>query len=642
VTISGGTVTNTNTESGSSTIVNADDGEVNVSGGTVTANGDGTAISNNGEGNVNVSGDGTVTANGDGTAISNTGDGDVNVSDNGTVTVDGDGTAISNTGEGDVNVSGGTVTANGDGTAISNTGDGDVNVSDTGTVTVTGDGTAISNTGDGDVNVSGGTVEATGDGTAISNTGGGDVNVSGGTVTQHTKTVSVGTQSGTLTAGTAGEVTFTVTTANIADGSYPANAANLPAGVTVSGQIAISGNSGTLTLTGSASIVEGVTNTLTLTIDGTTSAAFTLTITIAGGKTDPTVTWPTGLTATVGQTLANIPLTSYTNNPAGTFSWTTPTASVGAAGQQTHSMKFTPTNTAAYNIVTGNVTVTVSASTKTNPAVTWPTGLTATVGQTLANISLTSYSNNPAGTFSWTTPTASVGAAGQRTHNMRFTPTNTADYNIITRDVTITVYDPTPPPTPPTPPPPPSKTNPAVTWPTGLTATVGQTLSSIPLTSYTNNPAGTFSWTTPTTSVGAAGTREFSMTFTPTNTTAYYTVTGNVTVTVTAAVYDPTGKSSIQYYWADGDGSISIADDNGAITNKRVTMTRDGSITFKPGESGYSEHKWTLNGVEAGTGSEYTLSAAGKEAGRTYVIGLTMIKDNKPHFTQITVVIEEN
>jgi len=84
-------------------------------------------------------------------------------------------------------------------------------------------------------------------------------------------------------------------------------------------------------------------------------------------------------------------------------------------------------------------------SVKTDPAVTWPTGLTATVGQTLADISLTSYTNDPAGTFTWTNPTAPVGAAGQQSHNMTFTPTNTASYNTLTHDATVTVSDPPPP-----------------------------------------------------------------------------------------------------------------------------------------------------------------------------------------------------
>ena len=92
-----------------------------------------------------------------------------------------------------------------------------------------------------------------------------------------TKTVSVGQQIGTLTAGANGSVTFPVTTANIADGDYPATVMNLPDGVTA-GQVAISDNSGTLTLTGGASTTAGVTNDLTLTIGNATSNEFALTI----------------------------------------------------------------------------------------------------------------------------------------------------------------------------------------------------------------------------------------------------------------------------------------------------------------------------------------------------------------------------
>jgi len=89
---------------------------------------------------------------------------------------------------------------------------------------------------------------------------------------------SVGAQNGTLTAGVAGTVTFQVTTANIANGNYTATVSNLPAGVSVSGQVTINNNSSTLTLAGNNSTDASVTNTLRLTIDGVQSAEFTLTI----------------------------------------------------------------------------------------------------------------------------------------------------------------------------------------------------------------------------------------------------------------------------------------------------------------------------------------------------------------------------
>lgn len=99
------------------------------------------------------------------------------------------------------------------------------------------------------------------------------------------KTVSVGSQSGTATAGTAGSLTYAVTTANITNGIYAVSVANLPVGVTIGngGNVTISGNSGTLTLTVADTVEAGTTGTLALTLDGATSAAFSIVI----GETTP-------------------------------------------------------------------------------------------------------------------------------------------------------------------------------------------------------------------------------------------------------------------------------------------------------------------------------------------------------------------
>jgi len=101
-----------------------------------------------------------------------------------------------------------------------------------------------------------------------------------------TKSVTVGYQNGTLTAGISGSVTFPVTTANIASGTYTVTVTNLPTGVTVSGNVAIYNNYGTLTLAGSTSTMAGTTNSLRLTIDGTQSNAFTLTVSGATSVTE--------------------------------------------------------------------------------------------------------------------------------------------------------------------------------------------------------------------------------------------------------------------------------------------------------------------------------------------------------------------
>ncbi|MDR0220761.1 MAG: Ig-like domain-containing protein, partial [Lachnospiraceae bacterium] len=114
------------------------------------------------------------------------------------------------------------------------------------------------------------------------------------------KTVHVGAQQGTLIAGTPGTVTYAVTTANIEPGSYAATVANLPNGVTVSGQVAIAGNSGTLTLAGDATTTATTRSNLTLTLDGTTSGHFALTIGAAPVLVTGVTIHPDGLTLEAG------------------------------------------------------------------------------------------------------------------------------------------------------------------------------------------------------------------------------------------------------------------------------------------------------------------------------------------------------
>jgi hypothetical protein len=213
----------------------------------------------------------------------------------------------------------------------------------------------------------------------------------------------------------------------------------------------------------------------------------------------------------------------------GTFAWTTP-GTVPPAGTASYSVTFTPTDTTNYNTVTSTVSVTVN---KATPAIGTPPAAGAiSVGQALSASVLTGgTATNPnggasvLGTFTWTTPTT-VPPAGTNSYSVTFTPTDTTDYNTATLTVSVTVGN---------------KTTPTVTvWPTASTIIYGQTLASSVLTPVTAavpgnaSVAGTFTWTAPTTAPGA-GTPSESVTFTPTDTTDYNTVTSTVTVTVSKA-----------------------------------------------------------------------------------------------------------
>ncbi|MCL2125919.1 MAG: S-layer homology domain-containing protein [Oscillospiraceae bacterium] len=75
-----------------------------------------------------------------------------------------------------------------------------------------------------------------------------------------------------------------------------------------------------------------------------------------------------------------------------------------------------------------------------SPTVNWPTGLTATYGQTLGDITLPTNGAGTAGSFTWTAgDSTDVGGVGDRLHNLTFTPTDGATYATVYQDITVTV-----------------------------------------------------------------------------------------------------------------------------------------------------------------------------------------------------------
>jgi hypothetical protein len=252
------------------------------------------------------------------------------------------------------------------------------------------------------------------------------------------------------------------------------------------------------------------------------------TVNVTVNKATPTITWPTASGIAYGQTLASSTLTggsalNGTTTVTGSFAFTTPTT-VPTAGTDSESVTFTPTDTTDYSAVTGTVTVVVS---KATPTITWPTTGAITYGQTLASSTLTGGSalngTTPVtGAFAFTTPTT-VPTAGTDSESVTFTPSDTTNYNPVTGSVNVVV----------------SKATPTITWPTATTVVYGQTLASSTLTgggalNGATNVPGSFAFTTPTTAP-PVGTSAQSVTFTPTDTTDYATVTGTVNVTVIKA-----------------------------------------------------------------------------------------------------------
>ncbi len=274
--------------------------------------------------------------------------------------------------------------------------------------------------------------------------------------------------------------------------------------------------------------------------------------------------WPPASAITYGQTLASSTLTGGTASVSGSFSWTTSTTAP-SAGSASEGVTFTPTDTTDYNTAAGSVGVTVNKATPTVSA--WPTASAITYLQTLASSTLTGGTASVPGTFAWTTSTT-VPGAGSPSESVTFTPTDAADYNTAAGPVSVTV----------------SKATPTVSaWPTASAITAGQMLSSSTLTGGTASVLGAFSWTTPTLEP-SAGTPSESVTFTPTDSTDYNTVTGSVTVTVTAApsITSFTAKPTTITVGANSSLTAVFAGGTGVVTPGNITVTSGTPIIVTP------------------------------------------------------------
>ena len=182
----------------------------------------------------------------------------------------------------------------------------------------------------------------------------------------------------------------------------------------------------TSTVTGTAVVKDSAGKDLTAQFN-VTRVDGKLTVT----KADPTAATPTDLTATYGQTLSDVTITNPNGNTPGTWAWVEDgTTAVGNAGQRIHKATFTPEDTGNYNTV-ADVELTVKVN-KADPIAAAPTDLTATYGQTLADVALTNPEGNTPGTWSWAENTATaVGSAGDRFHQAIFTPEDTENYNVV-------------------------------------------------------------------------------------------------------------------------------------------------------------------------------------------------------------------
>ena len=164
------------------------------------------------------------------------------------------------------------------------------------------------------------------------------------------------------------------------------------------------------------------------------------------------------------------------------------------------------------------------------------------------------------------------------------------------------------------------KDEPICAAPTGLTATYGQKLSDITLTNAAGNTPGTWSWMSPTQSVGDVGTRTFKARFTP-NDTANYATKENVDVSLTVNAKELTDVSvdniaAQTYTGSQLKPAVTVKGDSG----KTLVLNRDYTVT-------YGENTNAGSGsvtVKAKAGSNYTFA----DVTKSFVINKAAVAAN--------------
>jgi hypothetical protein len=334
----------------------------------------------------------------------------------------------------------------------------------------------------------------------------------------------------------------------------------------------------------------GATSITNVSGSGTATLTFTLNGTAANGET---------ITLSYDDTSGNV--ADVAGNDLASFSNHAVTNNVGVKtvttiAAQSGSLTYGTGASVTFAVTTGGITGSVAVSltwfsdTGGTSATTGPAGVTAdtpvTAGASPTNITVTTTNSSPAGTYYFRAIIDSVTSTGVGT-------------------VTI------------------NKATPGYTAPTGLTAIVGQTLNAVSLAGFTG-----FSWDTDenavTTPVGSAGSNTFKVKFTPTDTTNY-NVVNNISVSIAVANPTGTGRVVIQY-WVSDVNDATLATNTGAATLSRGAGE---TALITAATTGYTNHQWTLNGIDVpgaeGTASSYTFDSAGKGNGN-YIIGLQVQK----------------
>jgi hypothetical protein len=247
-------------------------------------------------------------------------------------------------------------------------------------------------------------------------------------------------------------------------------------------------------------------------------------------KATPTVTWSTPPPASAAY---NSQFTVVaTSNSTGAITYSTSGGCSNNLGVVTMTSGTTACQVSASaaadaNYTTGSVGPTTVTATLATPAITFSAAPSATYPGSNFTVSATTNSNG-ALTYSYVSgPCTQVSGGtfsptGVGTCVVQASTAATTNFTAGSATQSVSIIAAT-------------KITPTITWPTPAPITYGTPLSRSQLDA-TANVAGTFVYSPPAGTILTAGTHTLSVTFTPTNTTAYTTATDSVTIQVNQAV----------------------------------------------------------------------------------------------------------
>jgi Flp pilus assembly CpaE family ATPase len=269
-------------------------------------------------------------------------------------------------------------------------------------------------------------------------------------------------------------------------------------------------------LPGDGAVLAAGKHSLTLTFIPRDSTNYTVahaTVSLSVTEATPAITWATPASIAYGAALSAAQLNATASVP-GKFVYTPAAGEVLAAGVQSLSVVFTPTDAANYTTAEAIVQITV---TKATPIVTWSKPQAISYGTALSATQLNATASVP-GTFVYIPAAGEVLAAGVQPLSATFTPADAANFSEAQGAVWLTI----------------TKATPIVTWPAPAPILNGDALSAEQLNATALVP-GTFVYTPAAGASLTAGTHTLSVTFMPKAVANYTVVRATVSLTVTEA-----------------------------------------------------------------------------------------------------------